>query len=95
MAIPVMICTMPSAMAPMRIIRVSSKGVNRAGRVKSPPVVSLTTWVRKSPKKPPVRAPMIKVLMPQRVISPNRFPAVPLGAYFLLMRNPARNISRP
>ena len=40
----------------------SSSGVNSAGRAKSPPVVSLTACVRKSPKKPPVIAPMIKVL---------------------------------
>lgn len=62
-----------------KIISVSFSGVKTEGSVKSRPVVSFTACVRKSPKKPPVRAPMIKVLTPQSVISPNRFPIVPLG----------------
>ena len=71
-------------MAPTRIISVSSSGREQSRQSElAAGGNAVTTWVRKSPKKPPVRAPMIKVLMPQRVISPNRLPVVPLGAYFL------------
>jgi hypothetical protein len=95
MAMPVMICTRPNAMAPTRIISVSFRGVNNAGRAKSPPVVSFTTWVRKSPKKPPVTAPIINVDIPHSCIRPIMWPMVPLGRYFLETMVPARSIRSP
>ena len=82
-------------MAPTRIISVSFSGVNRAGRAKSAPVVIFTTWVRKSPKKPPVTAPMMKVDTPHSCIRPIMWPMVPLGRYFFEMTVPARNIKMP
>ena len=94
-AMPVTIWTIPRAMAPTRIISVSFSGVNRAGRAKSPPVVSFTTWVRKSPKKPPVSAPQKKVETPHSCKRPIIWPMVPLGRYFFETIVPARNIKMP
>ena len=56
------------------------------------PVVSSTTWVRKSPKKPPVMAPIMKVLTPHSPIRENRCPMVPLGRYFRVTSSEARII---
>ena len=96
MAMPVMICTKPRAMAPTRIIMVSFRGVNRAGSSKVlPGSISLNSWVRKSPKKPPVRAPMIKVLTPHRPSRPKKWPMVPEGRFFFSTITEASIISRP
>ena len=43
----------------------------------------LTAWVRKSPKKPPVRAPMIKVLTPHKRHQSEQVPHRALGRVLL------------
>lgn len=97
MAMPVTIWTKPSAMAPIRIVIVSSSGVKSAGSALN--VVSglmmPTSCGRKSPKKPPVSAPMMNVLMPQENMSPNICPLVPFGRDFFVMMIDARIIKSP
>ena len=97
MAMPVTIWTKPSAMAPIRIVIVSSSGVKSAGSDLNV-VLGLiipTSCGRKSPKKPPVSAPMMNVLMPQENMSPNICPLVPLGRDFFVMMIEARIIKSP
>ena len=96
MAMPVTICTMPSAIEPIRIIVRSSSGSKRFGSAKTVPGLTMaTSCVRKSPKNPPVSAPMMNVLMPQRPSRLNSSPLVPLGRYFLLMMTEAIIMSKP
>lgn len=97
MAMPVTIWTKPSAMAPMRIVIVSSSGVKSEGSALNV-VLGLmipASCGRKSPKKPPVSAPMINVLMPQENMRPNICPLVPFGRDFFVMMMEARIISSP
>ena len=97
MAMPVTIWTKPSAIAPMRIAIVSSSGVKSAGSALNvvSGLIMPTSCGRKSPKKPPVSAPMINVLMPQENMRPNICPLVPLGRVFFVMMMEARIIRIP
>ena len=93
---PVMICTRPSAIEPIRIIVRSSSGSKSLGSAKTVPGLTMaTSCVRKSPKKPPVSAPTMKVLRPQSPSRLNSSPLVPLGRYFLPMMTEAIIIKRP
>ena len=96
MAMPVTIWTKPRHMAPTRIISVSSSGVNRAGRANVlSGWISWASWVRKSPKKPPVRAPITKVLMPHKPSRPKKCCIVPFGRYVRRTKTEASIISSP
>ena len=93
---PVTICTRPRHMAPIRIIMVSFSGVNNAGSTKGAPgFTSVVSWVRKSPKKPPVTAPIRKVLMPHRPSSMKKLCMPALGRAFFSTNTEASIISRP
>ena len=71
MTMPVRIWTKPSTSEPIRMAMVSVSGVNRYGRAKVLfGSMSLASWLRKSPKNPPVSAPTTKVLMPQSTSRP-------------------------
>ena len=61
----------PSTSEPINMAMVSVRGVNRYGRAKVlEGSMSFASWLKKSPKKPPVKAPTIKVLMPQSTRRP-------------------------
>ena len=60
-----------------------------------PGLTMATSCVRKSPKKPPVIAPTMKVLRPQSPSRLNSSPLVPLGRYFLPMMTEAIIMSKP
>ena len=80
MIIPVMIWIRPSTSEPIRIARVSFSGVNRAGSARVlAGLMILAIWGMKSPKKPPVSAPMRKVLMPHSSSSPAKSAMPSLG----------------
>ena len=67
MAMPVTICTMPSAIEADQDHRQIVERVEELGSAKTVPGLTMaTSRVRKSPKNPPVSAPMMNVLMPQR-----------------------------
>ena len=97
MAMPVTIWTKPRAMAPIRMVMVSSSGVKSDGSALNVVSGSMmpTSCGRKSPKKPPVNAPMRNVLMPQENMRPNICPLVPFGRDFFVMMMEARIIRSP
>ena len=84
MVMPVMICTQPRAMEPSMMATVSFSGVKRAG---SSSVLSgsmiLAIWGMKSPRKPPVMAPTMVVLMPHQKTSSMKFRVPSRGLDFL------------
>ena len=83
MTIPVIICTTPRAIAPMRIMTVSSSGVKRAGRpvqVVSGFIICATCSGR-SPKQPPVMTPQTVVEMPHHSSSSKKLRMPRLGFF--------------
>lgn len=71
MPMPVKIWITPRISDPIIMATISSRGVTSAGISKVlAGSMMLSSWGMKSPKKPPVRAPTMKVLMPhQKIIS--------------------------
>ena len=97
MAMPVIICTTPRAIAPSRIMMVSLSGVKSEGRPVQ--VVSgliiLAICSGASPKKPPVIAPQTVVEMPHQSSSSKKFRMPALGFFLpsitsaaIIMRTP-------
>ena len=75
---------------------VSFSGVKRAGSTmgfSSP--ITVVSWVRKSPKKPPVTAPITKVLTPHRPSRAKKFHMPPRGRTFFSTNTEPSIISSP
>ena len=96
MIIPVKIWITPSTREPIRIARVSFRGVNRAGSsTVLEGLMILAIWGIKSPKKPPVRAPKTSVLTTQRTSRPAKLRMVPRACIFLNMNQAMISMIRP
>ena len=97
MIMPVMIWIRPKAREPTRMASVSLRGVNRAGSSVSVVLglMILANWGIKSPRKPPVSAPMIKVLMPHSSSRPAKSRIPPLGRMTRNIKTAPRTIKMP
>ena len=75
---------------------VSFSGVNRAGSTMGFSIpITVVSWVRKSPKKPPVIAPITKVLTPHRPSRAKKFHMPPRGRTFFRTNTEPSIISSP
>lgn len=95
MAMPVTICTMPSAIEPIRIIVRSSSGSKSFGSAKTVPGLTMATSCVKSPKKSACQRAHDERADAAEAEQAEQLAARALGPVFLLMMTEAIIMSKP